>query len=153
MSVYVPNEPHLVAVEAEVRKISPFAFITGSQVIGGATTKSDIDICIPIWDKDSILNEYADRPCTQSAYNSSVKVELQGYYLNFLFLHPRDFLGWYGATNICKTFPLCQHLHKYVRYTVFEMLVSLCKLTITDIVISDNLAYEMKRFDKKEMKV
>ena len=131
----------------EIRKTSPLAFVTGSKVIGGATESSDTDICIPIWDKNVIVEAFATCECVQSAYNASLKATTPLGELNFLFLHPREFLGWYGATNICKTFPLCQKLHKYVRYTVFEMLVSLCKLTITDITVdSRNLKVEMQRF-------
>ena len=83
-------------------------FLSGSLALGVGTKNSDIDICIPIWHKESIEDWLKANNCKtrkDSDYFSGFKVseKVNGFNgimdINFIPLHPRDFLSWAMSTR------------------------------------------------------
>lgn len=108
--------------------------MTGSAVIGGFRSDSDIDVAFPIY-KAETVNKMLTIQSTklgfrkdESFYNSGYKLVKNGsVMLNVISLHPFDYCAWLFATNILKK--QCMIPDRLIRHRAFELAVTLFKLS------------------------
>ena len=109
------------------------AFMTGSAAIGGFTpNESDVDIVIPIEEKDAIRSivetgKELGFVVQQSDYNNGIKlVKPIVTVVNFVCLHPLDYCGWLFATQTLKQLD-GDRRDRNGRHRMFELAVLLFK--------------------------
>lgn len=117
-----------------IRSVDPFdGFITGSSIIGGFDTSSDIDIVFSLVNSGGVYRALDEKrkelgfDMIESEYNKGHKLTKPGHVtLNVITLHPYDYCAWLFATNTLTA----QHpIHdKFTRHRAFELAVTLFKL-------------------------
>ena len=136
MDMYVLNNPkfRLDLTGELIRSVDLFdGFITGSSIIGGFGTSSDIDIVFSIANSEGVYRALDEKrkelgfDIIESEYNKGHKLTKPGHVtLNVVTLHPYDYCAWLFATNTLAA----QHpIHdKFTRHRAFELAVTLFKL-------------------------
>lgn len=131
-------------IRNDLRRINPYWFLTGSLRFRCATTKSDIDVCFPISAKEDAL-KYLTSKCSkvkESNYNAGVKYELNGITINFVFLHPCDFVAWSKTAKVAELpFVMSNKgvpVPRVMRHGIHQMLVAIFKLTMGEHITSTN---------------
>ena len=104
----------------------PRCFPTGSVYFGVSTFQSDIDFCFPIWEKEHFTATFSG--CEESVYNSGVKVLIDTFTINAIFLHPLDYVAWYFAAEQGKKILNNPILPRNLRHLTHEQLVLAFKM-------------------------
>lgn len=145
---FVHPEPRLADAEAFVSKVFGMnqnlmrnVFLTGSVAFGEAGEGSDIDLVFPIMSREGVEERlaFAEIKLEPSFYNSGVHadVDIEGKpaRVNFLFLHPLDYVVWYRAGEIYKTLPRQNDRNK--RHAIFESIRAMVKTSfaVADIFV------------------
>lgn len=127
----------LVAEFVETLVPEEFYFMSGSYQFGCPSEKSDIDICVPITMKNRITTELENRsiPMEESHYNSGVKVINNGKEVNFIFLHPVEYVCWYRAAQMIVTARLFEKsTDKQLKHAIHQTLVAMVKASQTEYI-------------------
>ena len=110
-------------------------FLTGSVAFDEATEESDIDLAFCISLRGTVVSLLAKTGiiCDPSDYNSGLRatVVINGkmVVVNFLFLHPRDYVVWSRSGEIYKMLP--HQAGKVNRHAIFETVRALVKTSLS----------------------
>lgn len=107
-------------------------FITGSVIFGCATNNSDLDICIPIMNQIDIKN------AEDSNYNNGIKFMENGIVINLIRLHPVEYVVWHNAVTMANSIKLFNNMDKRKRYSIYEMLRGIAKLSLNETIINSH---------------
>lgn len=113
-------------------------FITGSIGFGCPHLTSDLDVAIPIMEREALLKRYLLSEMEPSHYNLGVKAMENGICVNFIFLHPLDYCARFRAKNMAIAGHVMKATTKTQRYAHHEMLVAIAKLTLGENVNAKN---------------
>lgn len=119
-------------------------YVTGSFIVGGATSASDIDIVIPIdnWiELDHIGNLYGGN-VKYSEYNNGRKLEIPGLTtINILQLHPLEYAAFMFATETMCCAPIIED--RNARHRCFEELCHAYKSFINPKCVTFEAMYKV----------
>lgn len=110
-------------------------FLSGSHQFGCATNKSDIDVCVPIQFQKRVVDNINKLGfvLNNSNYNSGVKIRIQEKEINFVFLHPVEYVCWYKTAQMITSTNLFEHTKdKQIRHAIHQTLVAMVKAAQTE---------------------
>lgn len=108
-------------------------FISGSVRFGCATNGSDLDIVFPIFFRREVVNLLPElSPIVgESEYNNGLKIVYNEIVINFIFLHPLDYVAWFKAANMIESRGLMKDTSRPVRHAIHEALVAVVKMSLS----------------------
>ena len=134
-----PSPPTIDEVMEGIKRICEEEwFYTGSYAFGCMGKESDIDIVVPIMDRDTLWGSFEPyKPyITDSNYFSGVFILTEeGTKLNIIPLHPVAFMSWAYATEFMTRYvrsseDLSVVVDRNLRHGIFEMLVGVSHLVV-----------------------
>ena len=122
-----------------MEKALEIGFLTGSQLYGTATEKSDYDVVFSIEDSDKIHELIHAYDKKQSDYFSGFFIKVDDIQINFIPVHPHDFLPWYLASRATAfTLTRSRITSAIKKYAIFSGMVALFKGTVEERGTLDN---------------
>lgn len=121
-------------------------FITGSKRFGWATKASDTDIVIPI-NRVGIIRS-AIKTIKESNYNSGFYALIGGEKINFIPLHPVEYVCWFYAAKFMGELPITAKPAKNMVYGIHTALVGTIKTALASEKINIT---NYKKFLNKEI--
>lgn len=131
-----------VVAELGLNKIGP-VFLTGSVKFGCAGPTSDIDVVMLINSKVFVAANLGQEKTIveESAYNNGFKIMRDDVVVNFLFLHPVDFMAWHMTAEIISRHRLVKPgMNKMLRCGIHESLAAAMKTSLSGEEIDINYA-------------
>jgi hypothetical protein len=156
------KKPKQVAVKPKLSDLPDWVnrfdnfFITGSVRFGCETDESDLDVVLPIWEREDVLKSITRKDdMEESKYNVGVKITNErGAKINFVFLHPLDYVSWNKAAemiDLSNLFRNNQTICRPLRHSIHEALCAAVKTSFSGhTVLKDNMTEFLTNGPKEE---